>query len=47
MIYVHADQHGATQAKSPLESLLSNPQSITEHRKANDDDKPTLRIFAG
>jgi integron integrase len=47
-IYVHADQHGATQAKSPLETLLSNPQSIKELRKANeDDDKPTLRIFAG
>jgi integron integrase len=44
-IYVHADQHQATSAKSPLESLLANPQLVTEHRKS--EEKPTLRIFAG
>ena len=44
-IYVHADQHQATSAKSPLEALLANPQLVAEHRKS--EEKPTLRIFAG
>ena len=44
-IYVHADQHQATSAKSPLESLLANPQLAIEHRKT--DEKPVLRVFAG
>ena len=44
-VYVHADQHQATSAKSPLEALLANPQLVTEHRKS--EEKPTLRIFAG
>lgn len=45
MIYVHADQHQATASKSPLESLLANPQAVVEQRKT--DENPTLRIFAG
>ena len=44
--YMHASIHGATSAASPLESLLSNPQQVIEQRR-KDDDKPTLRIFAG
>ena len=36
---------GATAAKSPLESLLANPQAVVEHRKS--EEKPTLRVFAG
>jgi integron integrase len=44
-IYVHADQHQATSAKSPLESLLANPKQVAENRKA--DGKHTLKIFAG
>jgi integron integrase len=43
-IYVHADQHQATAAKSPLESLLSNPAAVKEIREAGSTQ---LRIFAG
>jgi len=47
-IYVHSDQHRATSAKSPLESLLANPQLQQEIRRDQQAQvKPTLRIFAG
>lgn len=45
-IYAHASINGATSAKSPLESLLSNPQSVVEHRTES-QAKPVLRILAG
>jgi integron integrase len=44
-IYVHANKDKATASKSPLESLLSNPQAIAETRKS--EQPPKLRIFAG
>lgn len=46
-VYAHASINGATSAKSPLESLLSNPAAVAELRKEQEQPKPTLRIFAG
>lgn len=51
-IYVHADQHQATSAKSPIESLPELPQ---EHKPATrsplaevlSNPRPTLRLFKG
>jgi len=40
-IYVHADQHAATAAKSPLEEILANPG------RCKSDDKAMLRLFTG
>jgi len=45
-IYVHANKDKATASKNPLEALLANPQPIIEQRR-KDDDRPTLRTFAG
>jgi integron integrase len=44
-IYLHASKHGATSAKSPLESVLANPEIVTQARA--EQAKPVLRIFAG
>jgi integron integrase len=48
-IYVHANKDKATASKSPLESLLANPDLQQEIRKEHQVQvqKPTLRIFAG
>ena len=50
-IYVHADQHAATAAHSPLASLLANPtlqaESQAKSQAAQQTDKPTLRLFTG
>ncbi len=43
-IYVHADQHTATSAKSPLETLLANPQLCKPVEK---ESQPTLKLFVG
>jgi integron integrase len=43
--YIHANKDNATASKSPLESLLSNPQAVAETRKS--EQPPKLRIFAG
>lgn len=43
--YLHVTKDGITSAKSPLESLLANPQAAMAHREAS--EKPQLRIFAG
>lgn len=45
-IYVHADQHKATSAKSPLESLLANP-SLQQGLQSTQPEEIKLRIFAG
>lgn len=45
VVNVHANKDKATSAKSPLETLLANPQLAKEIRQA--EEKPTLRIFAG
>jgi len=47
-IYVHADQHSATAAKSPLESLMQKPplEEMLRHPKPA-EAKPMLRVFAG
>ena len=47
-IYVHADQHSATAAKSPLELLLASPVSVRdESHVSNETAKPTLKLFVG
>lgn len=46
-VYAHASINGATSAKSPLETLLSNPATVKEIRKEQEQQNPTLRIFAG
>jgi integron integrase len=49
-IYLHADKRGATAARSPLESLLANPQTVTEARHEQPQPQPQsfqLRVFAG
>lgn len=49
-IYVHADQHSATAAKSPLESLLSNPSSVRDksyRQPIEPESKPVLKLFVG
>ena len=38
---------GATAAKSPLESLLANPQLAIDRRRDDDQDPPRLRVWAG
>lgn len=43
-IYVHADQHSATAAKSPLENLLRKP---VEQRQPEPIQKFTPRLFTG
>jgi len=45
-IYVHADEHGSTAAKSPLEKILSNPEIATQS-KAEQNAKPILKLFVG
>jgi integron integrase len=45
-IYVHADEHGATSSKSPLETILQNPSIATESRK-QENQTPKLRLFVG
>jgi hypothetical protein len=48
--YVHADQHSATSAKSPLTALLSSPVSVraeTFKTEDNTEKKPTLKLFVG
>jgi len=46
--YVHSDEHAATAAKSPLESLLSSPVSVRAESHQVDVVKPQkLRLFVG
>jgi len=45
-IYVHANKDKATASKSPLETLLANPASVTAIR-ADANEKPTLKVFVG
>ncbi len=45
-IYVHADEHGSTGAKSPLEAILENPE-LTKQSREIENAKPTLRLFVG
>jgi integron integrase len=45
--YLHVTKEGVTAAKSPLESLLANPQIAIEHRRKDDDQPHKLRVFAG
>jgi integron integrase len=44
--YLHVTKDGATAAKSPLESLLANPQ-IAIDRRREDQEPPRLRVWAG
>lgn len=41
--YIHTTIDGITAAKSPLETLLANPQLVPQIRR----DQPKLRIYAG
>lgn len=43
--YLHASKDGATAAKSPLESLLANPQARQHQRDS--EITPSLKIYAG
>jgi len=43
-IYVHADEHAATSAISPLEKILSEP---IKKDIPKDNGKPSLRLFVG
>jgi integron integrase len=44
--YLHVTKEGVTAAKSPLESLLANPQVAIDIRNEQ-QKKPQLRVFAG
>jgi len=44
--YLHVTVDGVTAAKSPLENLLSNPQTAINNRR-DDQEPPRLRVFAG
>lgn len=45
--YLHVTTDGATAAKSPLESLLANPQIAIDRRRDDDQEPPRLRVWAG
>lgn len=50
MTYIHLSKEGITSAKSPLESLLENPQVGVGLRAANNHQcsvSPQLRVYAG
>jgi len=44
-IYVHADQHQATAAKSPLENILRNNSGLERVKAEQSQARPSLKVF--